>query len=223
MLNATTGARVWKTSTIGDCQGIGLVGSTTVAGYHRNVANTDHPVPVLRHAAGTVERTTDNVGSEDHRQPGERGRRQQRRTGHLRRPEHAHGSSWRRVHEPFQPQVVDRVQLLARLSSDDLAAAGRPGTRAPVRCLRAQWPTGTPRQPRRIVRAAATGLHGWPAGSDTRPVALTRQVRRPRRVRPALRRPSTRRRSGSGRPLETANAARSSSYSSRTCGQSVCA
>jgi len=36
---------VWSTSTIGDCQGIGLVGSTTVAGYHRNVANTSTPYP----------------------------------------------------------------------------------------------------------------------------------------------------------------------------------
>ena len=45
LMNATTGARVWSTSTIGDCQGIGLVGSTTVAGYHRNVANTSTPYP----------------------------------------------------------------------------------------------------------------------------------------------------------------------------------
>jgi len=45
LMNATTGARVWKTSTIGDCQGIGLVGSTAIAGYHRNVANTTTPFP----------------------------------------------------------------------------------------------------------------------------------------------------------------------------------
>ncbi|HEY3923435.1 MAG TPA: PQQ-binding-like beta-propeller repeat protein [Acidothermaceae bacterium] len=45
LMNATTGARVWSTSTIGDCQGIGLVGSTVIAGYHRNVANTTTPYP----------------------------------------------------------------------------------------------------------------------------------------------------------------------------------
>jgi hypothetical protein len=45
LMNANTGARVWSTSTIGDCQAIGLVGSTTVAGYHRNVANTTTPYP----------------------------------------------------------------------------------------------------------------------------------------------------------------------------------
>jgi hypothetical protein len=45
LLNATTGARVWTTSLIGDCQGIGLVGSTTVAGYHRNNPNTSTPFP----------------------------------------------------------------------------------------------------------------------------------------------------------------------------------
>lgn len=45
LTNATTGARVWKTSTIGDCQGLGLVGSTIVAGYHRNSNNTTTPFP----------------------------------------------------------------------------------------------------------------------------------------------------------------------------------
>jgi hypothetical protein len=45
VLNATTGARVWTTSLIGDCQGIGLVGSTLVAGYHRNNANGSTPFP----------------------------------------------------------------------------------------------------------------------------------------------------------------------------------
>jgi hypothetical protein len=45
LMNATTGARVWTTSTIGDCQGIGLVGSTVVAGYHRNSNNTTTPFP----------------------------------------------------------------------------------------------------------------------------------------------------------------------------------
>ncbi|HZV27441.1 MAG TPA: hypothetical protein VFG00_14235, partial [Acidothermaceae bacterium] len=37
--------RVWTTSLIGDCQGIGLVGSTLVAGYHRNTANSSTPFP----------------------------------------------------------------------------------------------------------------------------------------------------------------------------------
>ncbi len=45
LMNANSGARVWTTSTIGDCQGIGLVGSTVVAGYHRNNANTTTPFP----------------------------------------------------------------------------------------------------------------------------------------------------------------------------------
>jgi hypothetical protein len=40
LLNANTGARVWTTSLIGDCQGIGFV-----AGYHRNNANTTTPFP----------------------------------------------------------------------------------------------------------------------------------------------------------------------------------
>jgi trimeric autotransporter adhesin len=45
LLNANTGSRVWTTSTIGDCQAIGLVGSTVVAGYHRNNSNTTTPFP----------------------------------------------------------------------------------------------------------------------------------------------------------------------------------
>jgi hypothetical protein len=45
VLNANTGSPVWKTSLIGDCQGIGLVGSTVVAGYHRNSSNTSTPFP----------------------------------------------------------------------------------------------------------------------------------------------------------------------------------
>jgi hypothetical protein len=45
VLNANTGSRVWTTSLIGDCQGIGLVGSTVVAGYHRNSSNTSTPFP----------------------------------------------------------------------------------------------------------------------------------------------------------------------------------
>ena len=45
LLNATTGSRVWTTSLIGDCQAIGLVGSTVVAGYHRNNPNTSTPFP----------------------------------------------------------------------------------------------------------------------------------------------------------------------------------
>ncbi|HWF40732.1 MAG TPA: hypothetical protein VN683_01500, partial [Acidothermaceae bacterium] len=45
LLNANTGSRVWTTSLIGDCQGIGLVGSTVVAGYHRNNSNSSTPFP----------------------------------------------------------------------------------------------------------------------------------------------------------------------------------
>ena len=45
LMNATTGARAWWISTIGDCQGIGLVGSTLVAGYHRNTNNSTTPYP----------------------------------------------------------------------------------------------------------------------------------------------------------------------------------
>jgi trimeric autotransporter adhesin len=45
LINANTGSRVWSTSLIGDCQGIGLVGSTVVAGYHRNNANSSTPFP----------------------------------------------------------------------------------------------------------------------------------------------------------------------------------
>jgi hypothetical protein len=45
LLNANSGARVWTTSLIGDCQGIGLVGSTVVAGYHRNNSNSTTPFP----------------------------------------------------------------------------------------------------------------------------------------------------------------------------------
>jgi PQQ-like domain len=45
LMSSTTGSRVWKVSTIGDCQALGVVGSTVVAGYHRNVANTTIPYP----------------------------------------------------------------------------------------------------------------------------------------------------------------------------------
>jgi hypothetical protein len=45
LINANTGSRVWSTSLIGDCQGIGIVGSTVVAGYHRNNANSSTPFP----------------------------------------------------------------------------------------------------------------------------------------------------------------------------------
>jgi len=45
LINASTGSRVWSTSLIGDCQGIGLVGSTVVVGYHRNNANSSTPFP----------------------------------------------------------------------------------------------------------------------------------------------------------------------------------
>jgi hypothetical protein len=45
LMNATTGARFWSTSTIGESQAEGLVGDTVVAGYHRNVANTTVPYP----------------------------------------------------------------------------------------------------------------------------------------------------------------------------------
>jgi hypothetical protein len=45
LINADTGSRVWSTSLIGDCQGLGLVGSTVVAGYHRNNSNSTTPFP----------------------------------------------------------------------------------------------------------------------------------------------------------------------------------
>ena len=45
IINATTGATSWETSTIGDIQAVGLVGDTVVAGYHRNSPNTTVPYP----------------------------------------------------------------------------------------------------------------------------------------------------------------------------------
>jgi Domain of unknown function (DUF5122) beta-propeller len=45
LVSSSSGARVWKVSTIGDCQALGLVGSTVVAGYHRNNSNTSIPFP----------------------------------------------------------------------------------------------------------------------------------------------------------------------------------
>ena len=40
LMNATTGARLWKFSTIGDGQAIGSIGDTAVVGYHNSVNNT---------------------------------------------------------------------------------------------------------------------------------------------------------------------------------------
>ena len=45
LISSSSGARAWKVSTIGDCQALGLVGSTVVAGYHRNNSNTSIPFP----------------------------------------------------------------------------------------------------------------------------------------------------------------------------------
>ena len=44
LTNITTGARVWKFSTIGDTQAIGVVGDTVVAGYHNNGADQNNPL-----------------------------------------------------------------------------------------------------------------------------------------------------------------------------------
>ena len=44
LLNITTGARFWSYSTTGDCQAIGAVGDTAVAGYHNNGPNAGNPL-----------------------------------------------------------------------------------------------------------------------------------------------------------------------------------
>jgi len=44
LLNMTTGARLWGFSTTGDCQAIGAVGDTAVAGYHNNGPNAGNPL-----------------------------------------------------------------------------------------------------------------------------------------------------------------------------------
>jgi hypothetical protein len=44
LLNITTGARLWSYSTTGDCQAIGAVGDTAVAGYHNNGPNAGNPL-----------------------------------------------------------------------------------------------------------------------------------------------------------------------------------
>ncbi len=43
LLDINTGARLMHYSTLGDCQGIGTVGDTTVAGYHNNTASAGDP------------------------------------------------------------------------------------------------------------------------------------------------------------------------------------
>jgi hypothetical protein len=43
LLDVNTGARLMHYSTIGDCQGIGTVGDTTVSGYHNNSATAGDP------------------------------------------------------------------------------------------------------------------------------------------------------------------------------------
>ena len=45
LISSSSGSRSWSTSTIGDCQGLGAVGSTVVAGYHRNTSNGSIPYP----------------------------------------------------------------------------------------------------------------------------------------------------------------------------------
>ncbi|HEY5051603.1 MAG TPA: fibronectin type III domain-containing protein [Acidothermaceae bacterium] len=44
LLDVNTGARLMHYSTLGDCQGIGTVGDTTVAGYHNNTASASNPL-----------------------------------------------------------------------------------------------------------------------------------------------------------------------------------
>jgi hypothetical protein len=43
LVNFTTGARAWRFGTLGDCQAIGAVGDTAVAGYHNNTASAGDP------------------------------------------------------------------------------------------------------------------------------------------------------------------------------------
>ena len=43
LLDINTGARLMHYSTLGDCQAIGAVGNTTVAGYHNNTASAGDP------------------------------------------------------------------------------------------------------------------------------------------------------------------------------------
>ena len=44
LLDINTGARLMHYSTLGDCQAIGAVGNTTVAGYHNNTASASNPL-----------------------------------------------------------------------------------------------------------------------------------------------------------------------------------
>ena len=44
LLDINTGARLMHYSTLGDCQAIGAVGNTTVAGYHNNTASAGNPL-----------------------------------------------------------------------------------------------------------------------------------------------------------------------------------
>jgi hypothetical protein len=44
LLDVNTGARLMHYSTLGDCQAIGAVGNTTVAGYHNNTASASNPL-----------------------------------------------------------------------------------------------------------------------------------------------------------------------------------
>ncbi len=43
LLDFNTGARLMRYSTLGDCQAIGAVGDTIVAGYHNNTASAGNP------------------------------------------------------------------------------------------------------------------------------------------------------------------------------------
>ncbi|MGZ4756603.1 MAG: PKD domain-containing protein [Acidimicrobiia bacterium] len=45
VFNPTTGALIWRKVIPGDCQGVGVVGTTYVVGYHRNNANGTIPYP----------------------------------------------------------------------------------------------------------------------------------------------------------------------------------
>ena len=70
VLNPTTGALVWVKVLPGDCQGLGIVGTTYVVGYHRNQANGTIPYPYFSAQLEASNRAADRLGPEADRQPG---------------------------------------------------------------------------------------------------------------------------------------------------------
>ena len=122
-----------------------------VAGYHRNNPNTTTPFPYF---ATQLELSNGRLTTWDPKITGNQSNADGGNNGVQAIYVDQSTSTplpGRRVHQPVEPQVADRVQLLRRLSFENWPAPRpratcRPGTLAQVRCPRVQLPTRRPAQ-----------------------------------------------------------------------------